>query len=97
MATFGHITPKHCAQLGRALTAAGLTWEDNGNQNQPELLTYTVTGTHGRRWSISPATGNQITPSKPSNLWQAHCSDPYHHSPVMSARALAGHIRDFPA
>lgn len=70
MATFGHITPKRCAQLGRALTAAGLTCEENGNQ---------------------------ITPSKPSNLWQANCADPYHHSPVLSPRALAAHIRDFPA
>lgn len=97
MATFGHITPERCTQLGRALTAAGLSWEDNGRQDSPELLTYTATDTHGRRWSISPATSNQITPSKPSSLWQSSCADPFHHSPVMSARALADHIRDFPA
>lgn len=55
MATFGHITRERCAHLGHALTAAGLAWEDNGNQDRPELLTYTVTDPHGRRWTVDPA------------------------------------------
>ncbi|MER5899617.1 hypothetical protein ABT150_05760 [Streptomyces mirabilis] len=97
MATFGHITRERCAQLGHALTAAGLAWEDNGNQDRPQLLTYTVTDPHGRRWTIDPATGNQIAPSRPASLWQALCTDPFHRSPVMSARAVAARIRDFPA
>jgi hypothetical protein len=63
MATFGHITRERCAQLGHALTAAGLAWEDNGNQDRPELLTYTVTDPYGRRWTVDPATSNQIAPS----------------------------------
>ncbi|MET7354659.1 hypothetical protein [Streptomyces mirabilis] len=41
MATFGHITRERCTQVGHALTAAGLAWEDNGHQDRPELLTYT--------------------------------------------------------
>ncbi|MEU1450027.1 hypothetical protein [Streptomyces mirabilis] len=52
MATFGRITRKRCAQVGHALTAAGLAWEDNGNQDRPELLTYTVTDPYGRRWTV---------------------------------------------
>lgn len=97
MATFGHITRERCAQLGHALTAAGLAWEDNGNQDRPELLTYTATDPHGRRWTIDPATSNQIAPSRPASLWQAVCTDPFHRSPVMSARAVAARIRDFHA
>ncbi|MGW2610126.1 hypothetical protein ACWC4A_37990 [Streptomyces mirabilis] len=36
-------------------------------------------------------------PSRPASLWQAVCTDPFHRSPVMSARAVAARIRDFPA
>ncbi|WP_406469815.1 hypothetical protein [Streptomyces sp. NBC_01615] len=97
MATFTHATPERCTQLGRALTAAGLTWSDNGQQGDPQYLTYTVTDPHGRTWWVSPATSNQITPSKPASLWQAMCADPFHRSPVMSARALAARIGEFPA
>lgn len=97
MATFTHITPARCTQLGRALTAARLSWEDNGNQDRPHLLTYTVTDPHGRRWTVGPATSNQIAPSRPADLWQAVCSDPFDRSPVASARAVAAHIRDLPA
>jgi hypothetical protein len=43
MAGYGHVTQAPCAQLGRELTAADLTWTDNGRQDQPEYLTYTVT------------------------------------------------------
>ncbi|MCX4581123.1 hypothetical protein OHB41_50125 [Streptomyces sp. NBC_01571] len=97
MATFAHITPARCTQLGSALSAAGLTWQDNGNQDRPELLTYTVTDPHGRRWTIDPATSNQITPSRPASLWQAACTDPFHRSDVLSARMAAAYIRDAPA
>ncbi|MFE3268867.1 hypothetical protein [Streptomyces sp. NPDC059215] len=96
MATFAHITPARCAQLGRALTAAGLSWVDNGNQDRPHLLTYTVTDPHGRRWTIEPATSNQVTPSRPASLWQAACTGTFDRSPVLSARAAAARIRDFP-
>ncbi|MET8411706.1 hypothetical protein ABZV34_27035 [Streptomyces sp. NPDC005195] len=97
MATFAHITPERCGQLERALTAAGLTWQDNGNQDRPHLLTYTVTDPAGRRWSIAAATSNQIVPSRPASLWEACCPQARHRSPVLSARAVAAHIRDFPA
>ncbi|MET9122162.1 hypothetical protein [Streptomyces sp. NPDC004528] len=97
MATFAHITAARCAQLGRALTAAGLSWVDNGNQDRPHLLTYTVTDPHGRRWTIEPATSNQVTPSRPASLWQAVCTDPFHSSDVLSARMAAAYIRDAPA
>ncbi|MFE9812458.1 hypothetical protein ACFYRN_40150 [Streptomyces sp. NPDC005227] len=93
MATFAHITPARCTQLGSALTAAGLSWQDNGNQDRPELLTYTVTDPHGRRWTIEPATSNQITPSRPASLWQATCAERYDRSDVLSARAVAAHIQ----
>ncbi|PBC92361.1 hypothetical protein BX281_0008 [Streptomyces sp. Ag82_O1-15] len=56
VATFAHPTPERCAQLGRALTAAGLDWSDNGRQDDPQFLTYTVTDPHGRMWQVSPAT-----------------------------------------
>jgi hypothetical protein len=97
LATFGHITRERCARLGRALTAAGLSWTDNGRQDKPEFLTYTATDAHGREWSISPATNNQITPSRPASIWQAQCTEPMHRSPVLSARAVVDHIRAFPA
>ncbi|MFD9464270.1 hypothetical protein [Streptomyces sp. NPDC060027] len=96
MATFAHITPERCTQLENALTAAGLSWCDNGNQDRPELLTYTVTAPQERRWTIGAATSNQIVPSRPASLWQAVCTDPFDRSPAMSARAVAAHIRDFP-
>ncbi|MER7982466.1 hypothetical protein [Streptomyces sp. NPDC095817] len=96
MATFAHITPARCTQLGSALTAAGLTWQSNGNEDRPELLTYTVTDLHGRRWTIEPATSNQVTPSRPASLWQAACTDPFHRSDVLSARMAAAYIRDSP-
>ncbi|MFD6923741.1 hypothetical protein ACFV99_26510 [Streptomyces sp. NPDC059944] len=96
MATYAHITPARCTQLGNALTAAGLTWQDNGNQDRPELLTYTVTDPHGRRWTVHAATSNQITPSRPASLWQATCTDQFHDSDVISARLVAEYIRDFP-
>lgn len=97
MATFDHITPERCDQLGRALTAAGLSWTDNGRQDAPEFLTYTATDAHGREWSLSPATRNQITPSRPASIWQAQCTEPMHWTPVLSARAIADRIREFPA
>ncbi|MFI6340760.1 hypothetical protein [Streptomyces sp. NPDC050535] len=96
MATFAHITLSRCAQLGIALTAAGLDWEDNGNRDRPELLTYTVTDPYGRRWTIAPATSNQIVPSRPASMWQALCADLLQHSDVLSARAIAALIRDQP-
>jgi hypothetical protein len=67
------------------------------NQDRPELLTYTVTDPHGRRWTIDPATSNQIVPSRPASLWQAVCTDPFHRRHVVSARAVAAYIRDSPA
>ncbi|MEU6071847.1 hypothetical protein ABZ864_47355 [Streptomyces sp. NPDC047082] len=94
MATFGRITRERCYQLGRALTAAGLSWTDNGRQDKPEFLTYTATDAHDREWSISPATSNQITPSRPA---MAQCIEPMHRTPVLPARAIADHIRQFPA
>ncbi|MGW4560954.1 hypothetical protein ACWEN3_00655 [Streptomyces sp. NPDC004561] len=97
MATFSHITRERCAQLSRALTAASLSWTDNGRQDNPEFLTYTATDAHGREWSISPATSNQITPSRPASIWQAQCTEPMHRPAVLSARAVVDHIRAFPA
>lgn len=97
MATYGHITRERCDQLGRALTAAGLSWTDNGRQDKPEFLTYTTTDACGREWSISPATSNQITPSRPASIWQAQCTEPMHRTPVLSARAVVDHIRKLPA
>lgn len=97
MATFGHITRERCDQLGRTLTSAGLSWTDNGRQDQPELLAYAATDAHGREWSISPATSNQITPSRPASVWQAQCTEQMHRTPAMSARAVVARLRDFPA
>ncbi|MFF7534564.1 hypothetical protein ACFZB2_36505 [Streptomyces bobili] len=63
MASFAHATPERCAQLGRALTAAGLTWSDNGRQDDPQYLDYTVTDPHGRTWQISrPPTSRSPRP-----------------------------------
>ncbi|MFD5763187.1 hypothetical protein ACFWIZ_50685 [Streptomyces sp. NPDC127044] len=76
MATFAHTTPERCAQLGRALTAAGLDWSDNGRQDDPQFLTYTATDPHGRMWQVSPATNFQISPSSPGQIWQASCQLP---------------------
>ncbi|MEU8868041.1 hypothetical protein [Streptomyces umbrinus] len=97
MATFAHITPARCTQLNRALTAAGLAWSDNGRQDDPQYLTYSVTDPHRRAWAVSPATSNQITPSRPASLWQAMCGNASHHSPVLSARAVAALMREFPS
>jgi hypothetical protein len=97
LATFDHITRERCDQLDRALTAAGLSWTDNGRQDKPEFLTYTATDAHGREWCISPATSNQITPSRPASIWQARCTEPMHRTPVMSARTVVDHIREFRA
>lgn len=90
-------SPPNAAPSSAALTSAGLSWQDNGHQDRPEFLTYTATDPHGRRWTISPATSNQITPSKPASLWQARCAENSHSSPVSSARAVAEHIRYLPA
>ncbi|MEU4884543.1 hypothetical protein AB0G19_29390 [Streptomyces althioticus] len=97
MATFAHATPERCAQLGRALTAAGLGWSDNGRQDDPQYLTYTVTDPHGRTWQVSPATNFQIPPSGPGQIWQASCAALMTRSPVLSARLVAEHIKDVPA
>ncbi|KMS74317.1 hypothetical protein ACM01_15425 [Streptomyces viridochromogenes] len=82
--------------MGSALTAAGLPWEDNGRQDTPRLA-YTATGPRGRQWSIRPVSGIGFDPWQPSSLWRAMCAAPRRQSPVMSARALADHIRELPA
>jgi hypothetical protein len=97
VATFPHATPERCAQLGRALTAAGLTWSDNGRQDDPQYLTYTVTDPHGRTWRISPATNFQISPSSPGQIWEASCGAWLTTTPVLSARLVAERIKDVPA
>ncbi|WP_331763480.1 hypothetical protein [Streptomyces anthocyanicus] len=97
MATFSHATPQRCAQLGRALTAAGLTWSGNGQQDDPQFLTYTVTDPNGRIWRISPATNFQISTSNPGQIWQASCPVLMTTAPVLSARQVTEHIRDTPA
>ncbi|MGC0407770.1 hypothetical protein RKD31_001013 [Streptomyces sp. SAI-163] len=94
MATFSHATPERCAQLGRALTAANLSWSDNGQQGAAQFLTYTVTDSHGRTWRINPATSYQISPSAPGQIWQASCPALMTTTPVLSARQVAEHIRD---
>ncbi|MFF8848276.1 hypothetical protein ACF08N_37440 [Streptomyces sp. NPDC015127] len=96
-AEFEHITRARCNELGSALTAAGLSWEDNGRQDTPRRLTYTATGPRGRQWSIRPVPGIDFDPWQPSNLWRAVRATPPHQSPVMSARPLADHIRELPA
>ncbi|MFD7444083.1 hypothetical protein [Streptomyces sp. NPDC059909] len=95
--TFDHVTAECHTQLGRALTAAGLSWTDNGRQGTPERLKYIVTDCHGRRWFIRPVASNAITPSKPSSVWQATRPTPWHLSPVMSARALAAYVQELSA
>ncbi|MFI9040939.1 hypothetical protein [Streptomyces sp. NPDC053726] len=93
MASFDHATPERCAQLGRALTAAGLTWSDNG-QDDPPYLTYTVTDPRDRTWQVSPATNFQISGSNPAQIWQASCGELLMTTPVLSARMVAGRIKD---
>lgn len=97
MATFTHVTPDRCAQLSRALTAAGLIWSDNGQQGSPQYLTYTVTDSRGRTWRIHPASNFQISPSSPGRIWQASCPVLLATAPVLSARQVAERIRDAPA
>lgn len=97
MATFAHATPERCAQLARALTAAGLAWSDNGRQDDPQFLTYTLTDPHGRTWRINPATNFQISPSSPGQIWEASCGALMTTTPVMSARAVAERIKGVPA
>ncbi|MFE1840747.1 hypothetical protein [Streptomyces sviceus] len=92
---FEHITRARCNELGSMLTAAGLSWEDNGRQDTPRRLKYTVTGPRGRQWSIRPVSGMDFDPWQPSNLWRAVRVAPLHRSPVLSARPLADHIREF--
>lgn len=96
-AAFEHITRERCAELGAALTAAGLSWEDNGRQTTPQRLTYTATGPHGHPWFIRPVSGTEFSPSQPWNLWRASCTVPHRDGPVMSAWTLADHIRAFAA
>lgn len=91
-----HITRAHRHELGNALTAVGLSREDNSRQATPQRLTYTATP-RGREWSIRPVTGRELPPWQPSGLWRAVCAVTRHHSPVMSAQALADHIQEFPA
>ncbi|MFE9976234.1 hypothetical protein ACFYRD_37390 [Streptomyces hirsutus] len=97
MATFAHATPGRCAQLGRALTAVGLAWNDNGRQDDPQYLDYTVTDPHGRTWRISPATNFQISSSSPGQIWEASCSALMMTTPILSARQVAERIKDVPA
>ncbi|MFM9707910.1 hypothetical protein [Streptomyces galilaeus] len=96
-AEFEHITRARCNELGAALTAAGLSWEDNARQDTPRRLTYTATGPRARQWTIRPVPGIDFDPWQPSNLWQAVCTAPHHRSPVLSALALADHIRELSA
>ncbi|MGW2563436.1 hypothetical protein ACWCXB_30275 [Streptomyces sp. NPDC001514] len=96
MATFDHATPDRCSQLGRALTAAGLTWTDNGRQDAPQYLTYTVTDPRGRTWQVSPATNFQISPSNPAQIWQGSCGELATTTPVLSAHKVTEHIKDTP-
>ncbi|MFF0206233.1 hypothetical protein [Streptomyces sp. NPDC005017] len=96
MATFEHATAQRCARLGHALTAAGLTWHDNGRQDTPQFLTYTVTDPSGRTWTISPATNHQTSPSSPARIWQAGCAELAATTAVLSARQVSEQIRDTP-
>ncbi|GAB3977364.1 hypothetical protein GCM10029978_066870 [Actinoallomurus acanthiterrae] len=96
-AVFEHITRARCTELSMALTAAGLSWEDNGRQATPVRLTYAATDPRGRQWSIRPVPGIEFMPSEPSSLWRAVCAAPVHHSHAMSAGPLADYIREFPA
>lgn len=96
-AAFEHITRARCNELARALTTAGLSWQDNGRQAAPKRLEYAATGPRGRLWSIRPAPGAEFDPAQPSNLWRAECAAQGDQTPVMSARSLAERIRRFPA
>ncbi|MER6691125.1 hypothetical protein [Streptomyces minutiscleroticus] len=69
----------------------------NGHQDDPQFLTYTVTDPHGRRWSISPATGNQTTPSKPGHVWEASCASTLHRTAITTAQGAAATICEHPA
>lgn len=51
MATFTHVTAERCAQLGRALTAAGLTWSDDGRQAKPQYFDHTQPTRRAPWWS----------------------------------------------
>ncbi|MGI5414150.1 hypothetical protein ACQEV9_46125 [Streptomyces chartreusis] len=93
MATFTHATPKRCAELASVLTAAGLNWSDNGRQDAPQYLTYTVTDAHGRTWSISPATNFQIPSTSSARIWQASCPELATTTPVLSASKVAEQIK----
>ncbi|MEU9191310.1 hypothetical protein AB0D14_43900 [Streptomyces sp. NPDC048484] len=96
-AEFDHITRDRCNELTSMLTAAGLSWEDNGRQNTPRCLKYTAADPRGRQWSIRPVAGIDFDPWQPSSLWRAVRAPSRHQSPVLSARALADHIRETPA
>ncbi|MEU6653398.1 hypothetical protein ABZ904_29175 [Streptomyces sp. NPDC046900] len=96
MALFDHATPERCAQLGRTLTAAGLTWSDNGRQDAPQYLTYTVTDPHGRTWQISPATNFQIPTSNAAQICKASCAELATTTPILSARKVTEQIKDTP-
>ncbi|MFJ1839962.1 hypothetical protein ACIOJ9_39685 [Streptomyces sp. NPDC088175] len=95
MASFDHATPERRAQLGRALTEAGLTWSDNG-QNDPQYLTYAVTDSRNRTWQISPATNFQISRSNPAQIWQASCEKPLMTTRALSAQVVADRIKNAP-
>ncbi|MEW1648435.1 hypothetical protein [Streptomyces sp. NPDC091219] len=97
MASFEHATPERCAQLGHALTGAGLVWSDNGHQDTPHNLSYTVTDPHGRTWRITPATNFQIpTTANTAQIWQARCGELMTTTPVLSAPKVAEHIKTAP-
>jgi hypothetical protein len=94
------LPPQRCAQLGHALSAAGLRWSDNGRQDDPKHLTYSVTDRHGRTWKVSPATNFQISSSSSAQIWQASCArtGDHHPGPVrpQGHRAHQGHAMSLP-
>jgi hypothetical protein len=95
MASFGHITPDRCAQLGRALTAAGLSWSGNDPED-PQYRIYAVTDPRGRSWQVSPVTNFQLSPSSPARIWQASCGELLTTTPALSARMVADRIKETP-
>ncbi|MGW1193674.1 hypothetical protein [Streptomyces sp. NPDC002559] len=95
MASFDHITPDRSAQLGRALTAAGLVWNDN-SPDDPQHCIYTVTDPHGRSWRVGPVTNFQTSRSNPARIWQASCEELLVTTPVLSARMVADRIKETP-